>query len=114
MDFSFTIEDNDQYKLINLYGNLSFSVCDVFERNVKELTKKNSVILNMESLNIITSSGMNSLINISLDAKTNGKRVMLLKPRKTFVEMVTAIKNYEYFIMIETVDEGKRKIKYYT
>ena len=114
MEFSYSIEDTDLYKLMNLYGNLSLSVCDRFERTVKDITKKNSIMINMERIGLVTSSGMNSLVNVSIDAKTNGKRVILMHVPGSFKKLIETVHAYEYFILVDSVDEGKMKLKYYT
>ena len=45
MDFSYSSEDFDNYKLITLYGNLSLSVCSEFERFLRDNLKKQNLVI---------------------------------------------------------------------
>ena len=114
MDMNYTVEDKDGVKIINLDGNLSVSNAESFERLIDLHSQKNSVILNLSDVRMITSSGFNSLLNVSVDAKTRNNRVLLLKPSDEFKKMIDTLKSYEYFIMVDSVEEGQMKIRYFT
>ncbi len=114
MDFTFTAEDLDTCRLFRIYGNLSLSACLQLERELRETTRKQSVIIDLADAGIITTSGMNLLVNAGLEARQNGKRVIIMKPTEEFREMMDRLHNYEYFIIVSSVEEGKTRIKYYT
>lgn len=113
MDFSFSSEDFDNYKLIKVYGNISLSIINDFEKFLRESVKKNNLILDMQNVRIITTSGMNILVNTGIEAKNNGKRIIILAPGSDLREMIDRMHNYEYFIISETIDQAKTKLKYY-
>lgn len=113
-ELNYSIEDHDGIKIINLEGNLSISNAETFEHLVDSYVDKSNVILNMQRVNIITSSGMHSLMNVSLDARGSDHRVMIMKPGKDFLYMLELMKNYEFFIIIDSIEEGRVKAKYYT
>jgi anti-anti-sigma factor len=114
MDFNFSIEEKEGVKVINLDGNLSVMNAESLERLVDIHTQKSSVILNMSDVNLVTSSGFNSLINVSVDAKTRNNRVLLMRVGDQFKKMIDILKSYEYFILVDTIEEGQKKVKYYT
>ncbi|HEY1405166.1 MAG TPA: STAS domain-containing protein, partial [Spirochaetota bacterium] len=77
-------------------------------------TQKASVIINMSDVRLVTSSGMNSLINVSDDAKSRNNRVLLMKPSDEFRRMIDILKTYDHFIVVDSFEEGQMKVRYYT
>lgn len=114
MEFNFSVEEKEGVKVINLDGNLSIMNAESLEKLVDQHTQKSSVILNMSEVELVTSSGFNSLVNVCVDARTRNNRVLLMRAGDQFKKMVDILKSYEYFIMVDTVEEGQRKVKYYT
>ena len=114
MDLNFTVEDKDGIKVIHLDGNLSVSNAESFERLIDLHSQKSSVIVNLSDVRMITSSGMNSLMNVSIDAKNRNNRVLLMKPNEHLRKMIEILKTYEYFIVVDSVEEGQMKVRYYT
>ena len=114
MDFSYSSEDFDNYKLITLYGNLSLSVCSEFERFLRDNLKKQNLVIDMRDIRVITTSGMNIFVTAGIDAKNIGKRVIIMRPGSDLREMIERMHNYEYFIIVDSIEEAKMKIKYYT
>jgi len=113
VELNFSVEEREGLKIINLDGNLSVANAENLERLVDVHTQKSSVILNMSEVRLVTSSGLNSLINVSIDAKTRNNRVLLMKPNSQFKKMVDILKTYEFFILVDTVEEGQMKVKFY-
>ncbi|MGL4368122.1 MAG: STAS domain-containing protein [Spirochaetota bacterium] len=114
MEFNYTVEEKEGVKVIHLDGNLSVSNAETFERLIDLHSQKNSVILNLSDVRMITSSGMNSLMNVSVDAKNRNNRVLLMKPNEDLRHMIEVLKTYDYFIVVDSVEEGQMKIRYYT
>ena len=114
MDLNYSVEDKEGIKVIHLDGNLSVSNAESFERLIDLHSQKNSVIVNLSDVKMITSSGFHSLLNVSVDAKTRNNRVLLMKPSDEFKKMIDTLKSYEYFIMVDSVEEGQMKIRYFT
>lgn len=114
MDFSYLIEDYEFFKLLKLNGNLTVVSSEIFERVISNLTHDTNIVLDMSEIKILTSAGINSLVNVSLFAKKNGKRVMILNFSKENYELAMTLNFLDYLIIIETLEEGKVKIKYYT
>ena len=63
---------------------------------------------------MFTSSAFNSLMNVSVDAKNRNNRVLLLKPSESLRRMIEILKSYEYFIVVDSVEEGQMKVRYFT
>ncbi len=114
MDLNYSIEDKEGLKVINLDGNLSVSNAESLEKLVDLHTQKASVIINMSDVRLVTSSGMNSLINVSMDARSRNNRVFLMKPNSEFRRMVDILKTYDNFIVVDSFEEGQMKVKYFT
>lgn len=114
MELNYTVEDKDGVKVIHLDGNLSVTNAETFERLIDLHSQKSSVILNLSDVRMVTSSGFNSLLNVSVDAKNRNNRVLLMKPSSELKKMIDVLKTYENFILVDSVEEGQMKIRYYT
>lgn len=114
MELNYSIEDKEGLKVINLDGNLSVSNAESLEKLVDLHTQKSSVIINMSDVRLVTSSGMNSLINVSMDARSRNNRVLLMKPSSEFRRMIDILKTYDNFIVVDSFEEGQMKVKYFT
>ena len=110
---NYTIEDHEGVKVVNIGGNLSNSTYDELVRIVASLTQKCNVILNMKEVQVITTSGINALVQASMDARKKNKRVILLGVKGPFVKMIDTLDLYEFFIFVDSVEEGQMKIEYY-
>lgn len=114
MELNYTVEDKEGVKVIHLDGNLSVTNAETFERLIDLHSQKSSVILNLADVRMVTSSGFNSLLNVSIDAKNRNNRVLLMKPSTELKKMIDVLKTYESFILVDSVEEGQMKIRYYT
>ena len=114
MELNYSIEDKEGLKVINLDGNLSVSNAESLEKLIDLHTQKSSVIINMSDVRLVTSSGMNSLINVSMDARSRNNRVLLMKPNSEFRKMIDILKTYDNFIVVDSFEEGQMKVKYFT
>jgi anti-anti-sigma factor len=114
MELNYTVEDKEGLKIIRLDGNLSVSNAESLERLIDLHSQKSSVILDLADVRMITSSAFHSLMNVSVDAKNRNNRVLLMKPNESFKRMIEILKSYEYFIVIDSVEEGQMKVRYYT
>ncbi|HQO02454.1 MAG TPA: STAS domain-containing protein [Spirochaetota bacterium] len=110
---NYTIEDHEGVKVVNIGGNLSNSTYDELVRIVASLTQKSNVILNMKEVQVITTSGINALVQASMDARKKNKRVILLGVKGPFVKMIDTLDLYEFFIFVDSVEEGQMKLEYY-
>jgi anti-anti-sigma factor len=114
MELNYSVEEKEGIRVIHLDGNLSVVNAENLERLVDTHTQKSSVIINMHDVKMVTSSGFNSLVNVSLDAKSRNNRVLLMRPSESFKKMIEILKSYEHFILVDSVEEGQRKVMYYT
>ncbi|MFW5807511.1 MAG: STAS domain-containing protein [Spirochaetota bacterium] len=114
MDFSYIIEDHRYFKIFKIYGNLSILKTEIFERVINNITKTTCVIVDCTDLGLMTSAGVESLVNVSLAAKRNGNRVLFYNLPQQYYRLATMMNYLDFLIIIETIEEGKVKIRYYT
>lgn len=114
MDFSYIIEDHTVYKIFKVYGNLSVLKAETFERVVNNISKNVCVIIDFTDVGLMTSAGIDSLVNISLSARKNGKRILIYNLPQEYYNLARDMNYLDFLIIIETIDEGRVKIKYYT
>lgn len=110
---NFSIEDHESIKIVNLVGNITNISKHQFIEIINQLSQKNSVILNMKEVNLITSSGLEALVDVCMAARQKNKRVLIMGLKENLFKIIDAMDQYEFFIFIENIDEGKLKLKYY-
>lgn len=112
-NLNYTIEDREGARLINLNGNLSSLTRDEFTDIVNKLTVKSNVIVNLRDVDLITSSGLNALVEISTEARKYSRRVLILGMKESAVKLIDKLNLYEYFIFVESIEEGLMKLRYF-
>lgn len=112
-DLNYSIEDQEGVKVVRLSGNISNVTINEFHALINDLTQKDNVIINISRVNIFTSSGLNALRDVSLAARTKGKRILLLGANENLIKMVEILDVYDDFIFIESIEEGLMKLRYY-
>ncbi len=110
---NYTIEDHEGIRIVNLNGNISNSSKNELSRLIGSLIAKGNVILNMKGVDVVTSSGINVLVNLSIESRQKSKRLLLLGAGENVRKMIDVLDLYEYFIMVDSVEEGQMKLKYY-
>lgn len=112
-DLNYTITDYEGIKVVNLAGNISRLTRKEFSVLVNRLTQFYNVIINMGNIGIVTTSGMDVLIDVCVEARKRKKRVMLLGVKDDLKKMIETFDVFDYFIMVESIEEGQMKLKYY-
>ena len=110
---TYSIEDREGVKLVNLTGNISSITRDELVDTVNKITAKNNAIVNLRDVELITSSGLNALVEISTEARKNARRVLILGLRESTVKLIDRLDLYEYFIFVESIEEGLMKLRYF-
>jgi anti-anti-sigma factor len=105
-EITYSIAEQEGVKIIKLSGNISNSSKLELERLVNGLTQKYNVIINMIEVGIITSGGLGSLINVSVEARKNKKRVMILGLREGLIKMIEVMGVLQYITFVDTIEEG--------
>jgi len=111
---NYSIEERDGVKVVNLNGSVSALTRDELGDVVNKLTAKNNVIVNMKDVDLITSSGMHAFVELSTEARRNSKRVIVMGMPESMVKLIDRLDLYEYFIFVESIEEGLMKLKYFT
>ncbi len=111
---NYSIRDFEGIKILELSGNLTSKTVDVFRQVVERIVERESIMINLENLNLITSAGLNTLIDLSFYAKSMEKRIIFLWPNEELQKMVDTMEVYNYLIFSESLEEGQTKINLYT
>ena len=110
---NFFIRDYQGTKIIELNGNLDVNTVNTFVPLVEQTAQKESVMVNLENVGIVSSAGLNALIDISFFAKEHSRRVILLWPSDDLMEMAETMDVYNFLIFAQSLEEGRTKIKYF-
>lgn len=111
---NYTVRDYEGIKVIDFVGNLSANTSKSFETIVKRISEKENLILNLININMVTITGINSLINSSYFAKEHGKRIIVLWANENLMEVVSMMEAHRHLIFSDSLEEAKTKIKFYT
>ncbi len=111
---NYSINEIEGLKILALNGSLSADSIEYFTSIVKQVAERENIIINFENVILVTSAGLNALVNVSLFAKNHDKRVIILWPEKEVEEMAEVMGLYKYLIFAKSVDEARIKIKYFT
>ncbi|MBN2158620.1 MAG: STAS domain-containing protein [Spirochaetes bacterium] len=111
---NYSINEVEGVKLLVMSGSLTADVVAKFKSIVKQVTERESLIINFENVTLITSAGMNALVEVSTFAKDHDKRVIILWPDKELLKTAETLRVYNYLIFAQSVDEAKIKIKFFT
>jgi anti-anti-sigma factor len=110
----YSVDMHNFIKVINVAGTINVITSIKLINIVNLLTLQESIILNLESVQLITAAGLEALIDISTSAKEAGKRVVLLQASNDFKDLAEALDYYKFFIFSDNLDEAATKIKFFT
>ncbi len=111
---SYSIEERENTKIINLSGSIHIVSKDELAELVNKITQKSNCILNLREIDMLTSSGINVLVELSNEARKNGRRVVILGLKEEFVKIIDGLDLYEFFIFVDSIEEGLMKLRFFT
>ncbi len=108
------MKEFEGFKVLELDSNLSSYNIMGFEKVVKEICLRESLIINCERVDIVSSAGLASLVEVSQFARENDRRVILVWASRDISRLVEMTDNYGFLIFAESLEEAVTKIQYYT
>lgn len=99
--------------MIVLVGSLTAATETVFRSIILPVIDKESFILNMESVTMVSTAGLSSLVDLSIASKQNGKRIVILWPDKDLLQLAETMGVYHYLVFAKNIDEAKLKIRFF-
>lgn len=111
---NYTLRNHDDHIILELSGSLNINSADLFKSVVERLIAKGGLMINLEKISTITSTGLNVLVEMSIGAKNAGKRIIFLWPDDDLVKMAETLDYSDYLIFAKSVDEGITKLKFFT
>ena len=111
---NYSIKDFDGIKILEVSGIFNSKATDMFRQMVQRIVERESIMINLEHISMITSAGLNILIELSFFAKEQEKRIIYLWPTDEILEMVETLEVYNYLIFADSLEEGQVKISAFT
>jgi anti-anti-sigma factor len=111
---NYSINEIEGAKVLVVSGGLTAGSAENFKSIVRQVTERESLIINFENVTLVSSAGMSALVEVSFFAKEHDKRVIILWPEKELLKMAETMGVYNYLIFAQSVDEAKMKIKFFT
>ena len=110
----YSVDLHNFIKVINVVGDINVMTCTKLVNIVNLLTMQESIILNLESVQLITAAGLEALVEISINAKDAGKRVVLFQASNEFKNLAESLDYFKFFIFADSLEEAATKIKVFT
>ncbi|MBN2078165.1 MAG: STAS domain-containing protein [Spirochaetes bacterium] len=111
---NYSINEIEGVKVLAVSGILAADSIENFISIAKQVTERESLIINFENVTLATSAGLNALVEVSFFAKSHDRRVIILWPDRDLQKMAETVGVYNYLIFAQSIDEAKLKIKYFT
>lgn len=111
---NYSMHEADGVNILDLSGNLTVLTSDYFKSVLHNLSERESVILNMQNIRVVTSSGLNALVDVSYYAREKGNRVIIMSAGNELRDLIDYVDYFNHLIFAESVQEGKTKIEFYT
>ena len=110
----YSVDIHSSIKVINVVGSINVVTSMKLINIVNLLTSQESIILNFESVELVTVAGLESLTDVSMNARESGKRVVLLNASFEFKKLAEALDYYRFLIFADSLDEAVTKINFFT
>lgn len=110
---NYTITEEREVKTLELSGSLSSVTVDQLSQIVEKFIKNENIIINVEKIKFITSSGLNALLALNCIAKSHEKKIILLFPDIELKNVINFSDNYGHLIFAESMDECQTKLDYF-
>ncbi len=110
---NFTFREHQGTKVLEISGTLTSSTTESFSEIVTNVVERENLIINMENISFVTSSGLNTIIELSLLAKENGKRIVILWPSEDLMRMAEELEVYQHMIFADSLDLAALKLKFF-
>jgi anti-anti-sigma factor len=111
---TFSIREHEGIKLLELSGSINVNTVDNLKIISERIIQNESLIISLEAVDLITSTGINSLAEISINAKKTGSRVILLWPDEELIRMAESLDLIDYLIFASSIEEALTKIRFFS
>jgi len=110
---NYSVRQDGELKTLELAGSLNSVTKDDFVQISESFLHEESLIVNLENIRYITSSGIHALLTVNYYARENGKKIIFLYPTVNLKELINYSDNYGHLIFAESAEECKTKLEYY-
>ena len=111
---NYSVSEIDGSTMLVLSGTLAADGAEAFRSIARQITERSSIILNMENVAMVTSAGLDALVDVSVYARKHNRRVIILWADRDLVQMAEITGVYRHLIFAQSVEEAKMKLKYFT
>jgi anti-sigma B factor antagonist len=107
-NFNYTIEHKENYFIARLEGRIMNDeiITNLIEAIVTALNKNNNVILDLEDLNYLNSSGLNCFITILTKSRVRGGETIITNIPETINKLLIISKLNTVFEIRDTLEEA--------
>ncbi len=110
---TYSIGEQGDLNILEISGNLSTLAVTDFLNVVENFFVKDSLIISLENINLVTISGLNAMLRLNYHAKELGKRVIFLYPSDYLKDLVNNSENYGYLTFADSIEECRAKLEFF-
>jgi len=111
---NYAIHEYEGIKIIEASGNLTRNTYKNFSAIIQRVLDKDSVMIDLSQIKIITSSGLETIADLSWEAKQSEKRLVILWPSEDLIHLADTMGLIDYLTLASSYEEGLTKISYFT
>ena len=111
---NYAIREYEGVRILDLIGNLTVNTRDMFSDVIRQITQKISIVINLENVRLVTSAGVETLVELSFYARENNNRIVLLWAPDDFIRATETLDVYGYLIFADSLEQAATKIRCYT
>ena len=112
-ELNYSLNEHEGLNVLDLVGVITVISFDDFIAVVRRLIESASLIIDIRSVDFLTSSGINALIDVSYYARLRGNRVILMNTDADIIDLINFVDCHTHFIFAEDFEEAKTKIEHY-
>lgn len=98
-------DEHDDILIISPVGEMTISQIPLFREKIDayKMDKFHKIIVNLEKLTFIDSSGLGTLVLLIKDIKSNFGAVVISSPQDQVAKLLKMVKIYKYIDVMETL-----------
>jgi anti-anti-sigma regulatory factor len=110
----YNLREFSTIKILELTGDLTETSGQGLEEIVLRIIERESLMIDVSGVIIVTSGGLKYLVELSMEARDRGQRIIILYPGEELRSLAETADSYHLLIFAESPEEGETKIRHYT
>ncbi len=110
---NYTVRQEGELRALEITGSITSVTAKQFLQIAESFLKDENLIIDMENVKFVTSSGIHSMLSVNYYARINGKKIIFLYPDEDLKSLINYSDNYGHLIFAESTEECRTKMEYF-